>query len=204
MENQNQRGFFGIIIPKDVLDDKDLTIGEKFIYGYIASFNKCCFESNKKIAEKLGLSESMVKHAIPKLVAKRYLYVEKINNNDGSRRVYAVLDNPKKLDYLMKKGLLKPCGKPVENSGQLVQNLHTLVQNLHTPLTGKVSAKFAHIDKEEIKNKVEAVQKPNNPAAGFASKLLASRLTRTDYNSDDDYEAAFYKRNTICLDVGQH
>ena len=42
MEEKNQRGFFGVIIGKEILDDPDLSIAEKFIYGYIASFARCC------------------------------------------------------------------------------------------------------------------------------------------------------------------
>lgn len=197
MEEKNQRGFFGIIIGKEILDDPDLSIAEKFIYGYIASFARCCFETNERIAEKLGVSESTVKHAIPKLSEKKYLFVEKTNNNSATRRIYSVLDNPKKLAYLMRKGMFEP----VENSEGGVQNMHTVVQNMHTPETGVRSAKFAHIDKEEIKNKVENEQKPNKSSAGLAGSGPASRLNirRADYADDYDYEKDFYERNTIHL-----
>lgn len=197
MEEKNQRGFFGIIIGKEILDDSDLSIAEKFIYGYIASFTRCCFETNERIAEKLGVSESTVKHAIPKLAEKKYLFVEKTNNNSATRRIYSVLDNPKKLAYLAKKGMFKP----VENSDGGVQNMHTEVQNMHTPKTGVRSAKFAHIDKEEKKNKAELEQKPNNSSAGLAGSRPASRLSikREDFADDYEYEKEFYKRNTVYL-----
>ena len=98
MVSDNQRGFFGIIIPLEILDDKYLSVSEKFIYGYIASFRRCCFESNETIANKLGVSESTIKHAIPKLEAMGYLFVEKVNNNKNARRIYSIMDNPKKLE----------------------------------------------------------------------------------------------------------
>lgn len=197
MEEKNQRGFFGIIIGKEILDDPDLSVAEKFIYGYIASFTRCCFETNERIAEKLGVSESTVKHAIPKLAEKGYLFVEKTNNNSATRRIYSVLDNPKKLAYLAKKGMFKP----VENSDGGVQNMHSEVQNMHTPETGVRSAKFAHIDKEEKKNKVENEQKPNKSSAGLAGSGPASRLNikREDFADDYEYEKEFYKRNTVYL-----
>ena len=197
MEEKNQRGFFGIIIGKEILDDQDLSIAEKFIYGYIASFTRCCFETNERIAEKLGVSESTVKHAIPKLAAKGYLFVEKANNNNNARRIYSILDNPKKLAYLAKKGMFKP----VENSEPVVQNMHDVVQNMHDGKTGVRSAKFAHIDKEEKKNKVENEQRPNKSSAGLAGSGPASRLNikREDYADDFDYEKEFYKRNTVYL-----
>lgn len=197
MEEKNQRGFFGVIIGKEILDDRDLSIAEKFIYGYIASFTRCCFETNERIAEKLGVSESTVKHAIPKLAAKGYLFVEKANNNNNARRIYSILDNPKKLAYLAKKGMFKP----VENSEPVVQNMHDVVQNMHDGKTGVRSAKFAHIDKEEKKNKVENEQRPNKSSAGLAGSGPASRLNikREDYADDFDYEKEFYKRNTVYL-----
>lgn len=197
MEEKNQRGFFGIIIGKEILDDSDLSIAEKFIYGYIASFTRCCYETNERIAEKLGISESTVKHAIPKLAEKKYLFIEKMNNNNNSRRIYSVLDNPKKLAYLAKKGMFEP----VENSEPVVQNMHDVVQNMHDGITGVRSAKFAHIDKEEKKNKAELEQKPNNSSAGLAGSRPASRLSirREDFDNDNDYEKEFYKRNTIRL-----
>ena len=111
MDQNGQRGFFGIIIPKEILEDEDLSITEKFIYGYIASFRKCCFESNEKIASKLGVSESTIKHAIPKLAEKKYLFIEKANNSNNARRIYSVLDNPKKLAYLSRQGMFDDCGK---------------------------------------------------------------------------------------------
>lgn len=201
---KNQRGFFGIIIGKEILDDQDLSIAEKFIYGYIASFTRCCFETNERIAEKLGISESTVKHAIPKLAEKGYLFVEKTNNNSATRRIYSVLDNPKKLAYLAKKGMFEPVENPepeVQNMHTPVQNMHSEVQNMHTPETGVRSAKFAHIDKEEKKNKAELEQKPNNSSAGLAGSGPASRLNikREDYADDYEYEKEFYKRNTVYL-----
>lgn len=197
MEENNQRGFFGIIISKEILEDDDLSIAEKFIYGYIASFSRCCFESNEKIASKLGISESTVKHAIPKLAEKKYLFVEKTNNNNNARRIYSVMDNPKKLAYLAKKGMFKP----VENSQPVVQNMHDVVQNMHNNITGVRSAKFAHIDIEENKNKVKIEQKPNYKApAGSAGSGPAGRLPiRDSFTNDEEFERNFYERNTIRL-----
>lgn len=208
MTKDNQRGFFGIVIPKEILDDKDINITEKFIYGYVASFTRCCFETNEAIAEKLGVSESTVKHAIPKLVDKGYLFIEKKNNNNSARRIYSVFDNPKKLKYLAQKGMFGV----VENSASVVQNLHDtndgvvqnmheVVQNMHYEETGVSSAKYAHIDIEENKNKVEYEQKPNNTSAGLAGNGPASRLDirRSEFESEDDYEKAFYERNTVHL-----
>ena len=109
------------------------------------------------------------------------------------------MDNPKKLAYLTKKGFLKP----VENSEPVVQNMHDVVQNMHYDKTGVRSAKFAHIDIEEKENKVKSEQKPNGkdtqiqpPGSSSAGRL---NLRRDEFESDDDYEKEFYRRNTFCL-----
>lgn len=180
MVQENQRGYFGIIIPKNVLEDTELNIAEKFVYGYIASFTRCCFESNETIARKIGVSESTVKHAIPKLAKKGFLFIEKTNNNDAARRIYSVLDNPKKLAYLAKRGMFKA----VENSREEVcknctggvQNMHSGVQNMHTPKTEVRCAKYAHIDKEYNKNKEKTEPKRDNTLAGLAGERPASQL----------------------------
>ena len=198
MAQENQRGFFGIIIPKEILDDTDLSIAEKFIFGYIASFTKCCFESNEAIAAKLGVSESTISHALPKLSEKGYIFVEKVNNSNNLRRVYSVLDNPKKLAYLAKKGMFKP----VENSASVRQNMPNeeptvrqnlldVRQNMPNDLTGVRSAKFADIEIEEKKNKVETPGLANKKPAG------AYQIKKADFNNPEDYEKAFYERNTV-------
>jgi DNA-binding MarR family transcriptional regulator len=216
MNENSRQGFFGIIITKEVLDDKELNITEKVVYGYVASFRRCCFESNEAIADKLGVSESTVSHTLPKLVSKGYLFIEKTSNNN--RRIYSVLDDPKKLAYLAKKGAFKlaennenkPVEKPVENYENVRQNMPNVRQNLPdvrqnmpNEITGVRSAKFADIDIEENKNKAKTEQNPNtyNTPAGTAGKRPASRRypKRSDYESDMDYERAFYARNTVHL-----
>lgn len=198
MAQENQRGFFGIIIPKEILDDTDLSIAERFIFGYIASFTKCCFESNEAIAAKLGVSESTISHALPKLSEKGYIFVEKVNNSNNLRRVYSVLDNPKKLAYLAKKGMFKP----VENSASVRQNMPNeeptvrqnlldVRQNMPNDLTGVRSAKFADIEIEEKKNKVETPGLANKKPAG------AYQIKKADFDNPEDYEKAFYERNTV-------
>lgn len=204
MGQNDQRGFFGIIIPLEILKDKTLSIAEKFIYGYIASFSRCCFESNEAIASKLGVSESAVKHAIPKLETLGYFFVEKLNNNNNARRIYSILDNPKKVAYLSKKGMWKTCAKVSKKDEPVVQNMHDVVQNMHNTKTGVRSAKYAHIEKEEKKNKANPEQKPNytttHTTAGLAGSEPAGGLPkRKDFESEDDYEKAIYAARTVLV-----
>lgn len=190
MQN-NDRGFFGIIIPAEILSNDELNITEKFVFGFIASFRRCCFMSNEAIAAKIGVSESTVKHVIPKLEKLGYIFVEKENNNNNKRKLYSVLDNPKKLAYLVAKGMWK--------SQSVVQNMHDVVQNMHDDLTGVRSAKYAHIDKEENIEESETVQKPNyKDASGIGSleAMPTARPRRKDYANDEEWEKAFYKWNS--------
>lgn len=212
MSNEkNERGFFGIIIPEEILNDKELTVTEKYIFGYIASFRKCCFQTNETIAGRLGVSQSTVSHVLPILEKKGYVFIEKMKDNNSTRRIYSVLENPKKLEYLYKKSHEKACGKPCGKVGGVRQNMPKLAQNLHEvrqnmpksdgQITGGSQAKFAYIDRVNKKNKVKVGL---NDAIGLAEKEPAncsktsqnSRvLSRENFESEDDFEKAFYARN---------
>lgn len=194
-EKISQRGFFGIIIPKEVLEDKTLSLADKVIYGYFSSFSKCCYEANHKIADKLGISASSVAHSISRLVSGGYIFVDKKGN---ARKIYAVFGSPNKLAYLQKKYATRACGKPVENSKRRVQILHDGVQNLQTKITGVGSAKFAHIEYRIKKNKGKI---DKFCGAECPPKALCGAFGgRPKRSSDpDEFEQEFYKRNTIKL-----
>lgn len=199
MENQNK--FFGIVVSRDILESRELSAGEKLVYSYIASFQRCCYESNARIADKLGLSESSVAHAMPKLMAMGLIFVVKSNNNSRARVVYDVKNNAKKLAYLERKYKPKGCGKPVENSKGPMQNLHLPMQNLHSQKTGVESAKFADKEKEYNKNTMKTNKNRTYTPAGLAGFGPASRLAvkRRDFGSEIDFERAFYEFRTVCL-----
>ena len=44
---------------------------------------------------------------IEKLSELGYIYIEYVNGNSAARRIYTMLDNPKKLEYLAKVGAFK-------------------------------------------------------------------------------------------------
>lgn len=190
----NERGFFGIIIPPELLENNELSIVEKFIFGYIASFSKACFKSNKGIADQLNVSESSVSHAIPKLEKMGYILVEKDARNNNIRRMYSVIENPKKLAFLSQKGMWKNLWKSTEQR----QNMPSPRQNLHNDqvsVTGEAKAKFADIDIEERKN-VEPVQKPNlenTDDFGSLEAKSSARPLRKNFSSDEEWEKAYYK-----------
>ena len=117
-ENGEGTGISFVIMPVEILQDKNLTSSEKILYCYLSLFKKgVCFQSNDKLAEMTGLDESTVKRGLKKLGGMRYVFVEFVNNNSAMRRIYVVLDNPKKLAYLSRKGMFSLERKP-ETSGQ--------------------------------------------------------------------------------------
>ncbi len=105
-ENGEGNGISFVIMPIEILQDKSLTSSEKILYCYLTLFKSgVCFQSNDKLSEMTGLDESTVKRGLKKLAEMKYIYVEFVNNNSAMRRLYVVLDNPKKLAYLSRKGM---------------------------------------------------------------------------------------------------
>ena len=59
-----------------------------------------------------GLEERTLQRALKKLADMKYIFIEYVNNNSAMRRIYTLLDNPKKLEYLAKKGMFSMSPKP--------------------------------------------------------------------------------------------
>lgn len=105
-ENGEGTGITYVIMPVDILQDKNLTSSEKILYCYLGLFKKgVCFQSNETLAEITGLDESTIKRGLKKLADLQYVFIEFVNNNSAMRRIYVILDNPKKLAYLTRKGM---------------------------------------------------------------------------------------------------
>lgn len=111
MINELSGGIQYVIMPIEVLQDNSLTASEKILYCYLTLFKKqCCFQSNDRLEEMTGLDKSTVKRGLRKLAEMGYVFIEYVNGNSAARRIYVVVDNPKKLEYLAKAGAFK--GKP--------------------------------------------------------------------------------------------
>lgn len=198
--NTNPRGFFGVIIPIKLLDNPDLTPGEKIVYAYIASYRKACFDSNDKIAERTGVPERTVRRALSNLTKYGFIYIEFINGSTSKRRIYAILDDPKKLKYLIQKGLLNreepegsPQGSPLtgqngqseELTGQNGQSTGQNGQSANRGMTGQ----NGHQRIEENKNKAPDAA---GPAKNRPSNVGAPRPKRKDFQTQEEYEKALY------------
>ena len=188
---EDGRGFFGIIIPAEILDSTELSVGEKFVYGFIASFSKACFLSNDAIASRLGVSEHTVSRAIKTLADMEYIYVEFVNNNSAARRIYAVFDNPKKLKYLASKGMFnneKFSTGLAKLANQGSQNGKGVSQNGKPQNRGEVS----QIGNHRYRIKEEESERVGEKAVGSPSQPPR----RADFATHEAWEQAFYKWNT--------
>lgn len=85
--SQAQRDFFGIVIPVKILENNELSISEKFVYSYVASYGEFCGDGNNKIARRLGVSTKTVTRALAKLQGAGYIEVKYTNNVNASRRI---------------------------------------------------------------------------------------------------------------------
>ena len=198
---EENRGFFGIIIPAELLDSTELTVGDKFVYGFIASFTKACFLSNEAIAARIGVSEATVSRAISRLSRMSYVYVEFVNGNSAARRIYSVYDNPKKLRYLASKGMFnREEKKSFPQASQndegvrqfdegVSQNDEGVRQNDYPHNGGEVRQFDDHryrINKEESARACENVEKSHS-----------QRPRRADFATQEEWEQAFYNYTEV-------
>ena len=161
-ENGEGTGISYVIMPIDILQDKNLTCSEKILYCYLSLFKKgVCFQSNDKLAEMTGLDDSTIKRGLKKLAEMQYVFIEFLNNNSAQRRIYVILDNPKKLAYLTRKGM------------------------------------FSLDKKDDPQPKPEAKPENENPQPIVDIDSLKIRPRREQFNSDKEFEQAFYKWNSV-------
>jgi len=183
------RGFFGIIIPAEILDSAELSIAEKFVYGFIASFAKACFMSNEAIATRLGVSEATVSRAINSLKEMGYVYVEFVKGNSAKRMIYSVFDNPKKLKYLASKGMFDKkfstgCVKMTNQASQIDEG----VRQIDEPQN---RGEASQIDDHRYRINIEE----SAQARGKAKNGPSTRPRRADFATNEEFEKAFYDWN---------
>lgn len=194
-ENVEGAGISFVIMPVEILQDKNLTPSEKILYCYLTLFKSgVCFQSNDKLAEMTGLDESTIKRGLKKLAELKYVFVEFVNNNSAMRRIYVVLDNPKKLEYLIKKGLLS---KKIDASTpeQPISTDNTIQGSLseedNNPTTAPEPSQ-AMFPTKTVNNQ-PSDQEPLKTAGNKPREsLYAPRPKRSDFTSQEEYEKAFY------------
>ena len=168
-ENGEGMGITYVIMPIEILQSKELSCNEKILYCYLNLFKKgVCFQSNEKLCEMTGLEERTLQRALKKLSEMKYIFIEYVNNNSAMRRIYVVLDNPKKLEYLARKGMFRTSMSPTSPEQK----------------------------NEEPKAEPAPEPKKYEPVVDVTSMKI--RPKRTDFSTDEEYEQAFYKWNSKC------
>lgn len=99
-----RKDFFGVVVSAAILRNRELTITEKLVYSYIASYaKKVCCDSNEKIAERLGLSARTLTRALRELQEKGFVFIDFERGSTSRRKIYDVFDKPSKLKLLARK-----------------------------------------------------------------------------------------------------
>lgn len=171
-ENGDTMGISFVIMPIEILQNKDLTANEKMLYCYLSVFKKgVCFQSNEKLAEMTGTDESTIKRGLKKLAELGYVFIEFVNNNSAMRRIYVVLDNPKKLAYLSRKGMFS-----LDKKASVYENTKSA--------------------EAEARNTVEPrTDEPTEPKPAVTNK----RPMRANFETDEAFEKAFYNWNKAVI-----
>lgn len=85
---ENERGFLGVWIPKEIYLHKELTPTEKLLLAEITALHGSgsCFASNQHFSEFLGISKSQVSRLLTKLARMNFISVEIVYIN-GTKEV---------------------------------------------------------------------------------------------------------------------
>lgn len=208
------RGFSGVWIPKQILDSTELTPSEKILYANIASFDKCCFETNERLAEKCSMGERTISRSLTKLQELGFIVIELVKGNNSKRRIYAILDNPKKIEYLVKKGLFHSLDSEDNREKQSSfpqyrqngdtqletrQNGETSRQNGDTQNRGEYRQNGDQRNNKKKEEKETPEQEPNNDSTAGVVAVEGPRLPaydrpprRSDFDDPEDFEKAYY------------
>lgn len=202
MSNEENIGISFVNIPIEIFSSKELTANEKILYGYLSIFKKqCCFQSNEKLAETLGVSVPTITNALKHLSDLEYIFIELVNNNNAKRRIYVIFDNPKKLKYLVSKGFLGSfphSNKNYESSSESNKNYEMSNKNYESHNRGESNKNYEHKiinNNKNIGSQDSAIKEPSQ-----ASNKYKPLVTNKNGDmSQEEYEKAFYARNTVTI-----
>lgn len=172
MANEENIGISFVNIPIEIFSSKELTANEKILYGYLSIFKKqCCFQSNEKLSEMLGVSVPTITNALKHLQELEYIFIELVNNNNAARRIYVIFDNPKKLKYLISKGFLgsnKNYESPIESN----KNYEKSHKNYESHNRGESHKNYEYKIIKENKKIEDSALADNGPSRTSNNKFL--------------------------------
>lgn len=159
----NERGFLGVWIPKDIYLHTGLTPTEKLLLAEITCLHGSgsCFASNQHFAEFLGISKSQVSRLITKLARMNLILVE-----------IAYVDGTKEVD----KRFLTPIG--IDSHTPTHECVYPLRVDAYTPTNEcvdpmRVDAYYKEQEKEQPKEqeKKKKINKKNVPNSEYEKEF---------------------------------
>lgn len=185
--------------------EENATTSEILLYGLIeaSSFTEgFCYASSEYMANMIGVSQGTIKNLLSSLSKKGWISVEV----EGNKRIaitplLGLAVKPKN-----SKKSVTPELRSVENSEKSVtpelRYRHvrmTLPSRENDALNRDVTGKGIIINNNIIKENNK--RKDGDKSAGQAGNMPAGRLDlkRKDFETELDFEKAFYARNTYCL-----
>jgi len=130
---EQKKDFTGVWVPKQIIENKELTLLEKMLYAEIACFDDC-FASNEFFAEKYNVSKEYISKSINKLI--KLGFIIKISF-DGRRRIIRA----KHIDSLMQSNN-KVLGRVKQNINSELNKSLTINKKLKNNLNNNLSNKL--------------------------------------------------------------
>jgi len=184
----------------ELLED-GVTTSEVLLYGLIeaSSFKEgYCFASSEYMAKQIGVSVGTVKNVLTKINKRGWIEVDIKGNKRVAIKPLIGLAVKKKERHAKMTTCGKLCGKvggkQVEKDGERHARM-TVASRQNDALSSVLTDSLIN----SIINNSSSKDDSKKPSTGLAGNGPASRLDPNEFEKREDYEDAFYRRNTFCL-----
>lgn len=169
--NINSSGYG--IVPKLVMQDKNIGISAKAVYAYFCSFTgsgNSCFPSRKKICEDLGISNDTLSKQLRQLSDAGYIVIEQVKEKGRfSHNIYTLPD------------MVLPCPKISDTE-------KTVYGNLDTKNNNNKNNNIYKINNKESKGKAARFTPP-------AREEVQAYIVENNFNVDAERFIDYYTAN---------
>lgn len=184
----------------ELLEKDHATTSEILLYGLIeaSSFTEgFCYASSDYMATQIGVSPKTIRNLLSSLSNRGWISVEVEGNKRVAITPLLGLSIKEKKSVPQKGRSVENSKESVPSAGQYCPVKRTLASRQRDTLDRGVTDKGIInnnniIIKEINKEKETAGSAGSGPAGSFLPK-------RADFENDEEFEKAFYNRNTVCL-----
>lgn len=165
--------------PNEIIFNPNLSLKAKGLWLYMNAKPDGWYFASERIAEECSDGVTSIRAALKELAEAGLLSWKK----QGDGRIIYTLESKSfpQVEHPKSENLTLGTDPKLEN-----------------PTVGKPhSGKTSPINNKE--DNKERIKERKSEFAGSAGKRPAGKLRREDYNSDNDFEEAFYARNTVYL-----